>query len=40
VLITPHAAGESRRYEEAIIDLLLENLAHLWAGESLKNAVA
>jgi len=33
VLITPHTAGETRRYEENVIDILLENLARLWRGE-------
>lgn len=33
VLITPHAAGETRRYEENVIDLLLDNLDRLWRGE-------
>jgi D-2-hydroxyacid dehydrogenase (NADP+) len=40
VLITPHSAGETRRYEDNVIDLLLENLERLWRGESaLKNQV-
>ena len=40
VLITPHTAGETRRYEDNVIDLLLENLDRLWRGESeLKNQV-
>jgi phosphoglycerate dehydrogenase-like enzyme len=40
VLITPHSAGETRRYEDNVIDLLLENLGRLWRGESeLKNQV-
>ncbi len=34
VLITPHTAGETRRYEDNVIDLLLENLERLWRGES------
>lgn len=34
VLITPHTGGETRRYEENVIDILLENLGHLWRGES------
>lgn len=34
VIITPHTAGETRRYEENVIDILLENLARLWRGES------
>ncbi len=38
VLITPHTAGETRRYEDNVIDLLLENLDRLWRGETvLKN---
>jgi len=38
VLITPHTAGETRRYEDKVIDLLLENLERLWRGEtSLRN---
>ena len=38
VLITPHTAGETRRYEDDVIDLLLENLERLWRGETvLKN---
>jgi D-2-hydroxyacid dehydrogenase (NADP+) len=40
VLITPHTAGETQRYEDNVIDLLLENLDRLWRGESeLKNQV-
>ena len=40
VLITPHTAGETRRYEDNVIDLLLENLDRLWRGEGeLKNQV-
>ena len=39
-LITPHTAGETRRYEDNVIDLLLENLDRLWRGEAtLKNQV-
>jgi len=40
VLITPHTAGETQRYEDGVIDLLLENLNRLWRGEaSLINEV-
>ncbi|HET9762381.1 MAG TPA: D-2-hydroxyacid dehydrogenase [Casimicrobiaceae bacterium] len=40
VLITPHTAGETRRYEDNLIDLLLENLDRLWRGETvLKNHI-
>jgi phosphoglycerate dehydrogenase-like enzyme len=39
-LITPHTAGETRRYEDNVIDLLLENLDRQWRGEAtLKNQV-
>ena len=38
LLITPHTAGETRRYEDNVIDLLLENLERLWRGQAaLKN---
>jgi len=40
VLITPHTAGETQRYEDGVIDLLVENLDRLWRGEAaLKNQV-
>jgi phosphoglycerate dehydrogenase-like enzyme len=40
VLITPHTAGETRKYEDNVIDLLLENLDRLWRGETeLKNGI-
>jgi D-2-hydroxyacid dehydrogenase (NADP+) len=40
VLITPHSAGETRRYEDGVIDLLLDNLDRLWRGEAeLANQV-
>jgi phosphoglycerate dehydrogenase-like enzyme len=40
VLITPHTAGETRRYEDNVLDLLLTNLDRLWRGETeLKNQV-
>ena len=40
VLVTPHSAGETRRYEDNVIDLLLENLGRLWRGEDeLKNQI-
>jgi D-2-hydroxyacid dehydrogenase (NADP+) len=34
VLITPHTAGETQRYEDGVIDLLLENLNRLWRSEA------
>jgi phosphoglycerate dehydrogenase-like enzyme len=40
VLITPHTAGETRRYEDNVLDIMLENLERLWRGETkLKNQV-
>jgi phosphoglycerate dehydrogenase-like enzyme len=40
VLITPHTAGETRRYEDGLLDLLLENLGRLWRGETaLRNQI-
>ena len=40
VLITPHTAGETRRYEDNVLAIMQENLARLWRGESeLMNQV-
>lgn len=40
VLITPHTAGETRRYEENVLDILLDNLGRLWRGETvLRNQI-
>ncbi len=40
VLITPHTAGETRRYEENVLDILQDNLDRLWRGEAaLRNQV-
>jgi phosphoglycerate dehydrogenase-like enzyme len=40
VLITPHAAGETRRYEDNVIEILLDNLGRLWRGEAqLRNQI-
>jgi phosphoglycerate dehydrogenase-like enzyme len=40
VLITPHTAGETQRYEDAVIDILLENLERLWRRDvELKNQI-
>ena len=39
-LITPHTAGETRRYEDNVIDLLLDNVERIWRGEkTLRNQV-
>lgn len=38
VFITPHSAGETQKYEDNVVDLLMENLARLSRGETqLKN---
>ncbi|MXN20238.1 D-2-hydroxyacid dehydrogenase [Pseudooceanicola sp. GBMRC 2024] len=34
VVLTSHAAGETRRYEANVVDLLVRNLDRLWAGET------
>jgi phosphoglycerate dehydrogenase-like enzyme len=33
VLITPHTAGETCRYEENVLAIMRENLERLWRGE-------
>lgn len=41
VVITPHTGGETRAYEERIIDVLMENVERLWRGEArLRNEIA
>jgi phosphoglycerate dehydrogenase-like enzyme len=38
--ITPHTAGETRRYEDNVLDILMENLTRQWRGEAaLQNQV-
>jgi phosphoglycerate dehydrogenase-like enzyme len=40
VLVTPHTAGETRRYEDNVIEILRDNLGRLWRGETqLRNQV-
>ncbi len=40
VLLTPHTAGETRRYEDNVLAILMENLDRLWQGETtLRNQV-
>ena len=34
VLITPHTAGETCRYEDNVLAIMQENLAQLWRGET------
>jgi phosphoglycerate dehydrogenase-like enzyme len=33
VLVTPHTAGETSRYEDNVIEILRDNLERLWRGE-------
>lgn len=40
VIITPHTGGETRLYEERVIDILDDNLERLWRGETeLRNQI-
>jgi D-2-hydroxyacid dehydrogenase (NADP+) len=40
VLITPHTGGETSRYEQNVVDILVDNLERLWRGETeLRNEV-
>ena len=40
VLITPHTAGETRRYEDNVIEVLRDNLGRLWRSEEpLRNQI-
>ena len=40
VLLTPHTAGETRRYEDNVIEILRDNLGRLRRGEEpLRNQV-
>ena len=39
-LITPHTAGETRQYEDNVVDILIENVRRLQCGEtSLVNSI-
>jgi phosphoglycerate dehydrogenase-like enzyme len=33
VLITPHTAGETHRYEDNVLDMMMENIERMWRGE-------
>lgn len=38
--ITPHTGGETRKYEDNVLDILMDNLGRLWRGETaLRNRV-
>lgn len=39
-LVTPHTAGETRRYEDNVLDILEDNLKRLWNGDkTLRNQI-
>jgi D-2-hydroxyacid dehydrogenase (NADP+) len=40
VIVTPHTAGETRKYEDNVLDLMVENIARLQRGDTaLKNQI-
>ena len=40
VLVTPHTAGETERYEKNVVDILMDNIERLLRGETtLRNEV-
>ena len=40
LVITPHSAGETRKYEDNVIDILIQNLDRLWSdNEELVNQI-
>jgi D-2-hydroxyacid dehydrogenase (NADP+) len=40
VLVTPHTGGETRRYEDNVLDILQDNLNRMWHGDAmLRNQV-
>jgi len=40
VLLTPHTAGETRRYEDNVLAIMRDNLERMWQGKSeLRNQV-
>jgi phosphoglycerate dehydrogenase-like enzyme len=34
VLITPHTGGETHKYEDNVLDMMMENLNRQWRGEA------
>jgi phosphoglycerate dehydrogenase-like enzyme len=39
VIVTPHTAGETRRYEANLVDILLANLERFGKGAPLINQI-
>jgi phosphoglycerate dehydrogenase-like enzyme len=40
VILTPHTGGETRAYEDRVVEILADNLQRLWSGQSeLRNQV-
>ena len=41
LMITPHTGGETRKYEDNVVSILIENLEHLWIQDGkLRNHIA
>jgi len=34
VLVTPHTGGETHKYEDNVLDMMMENLNRQWRGET------
>ena len=40
LMITPHTGGETRKYEDNVVSILIENLEHLWVQDGkLRNHI-
>lgn len=40
VIVTPHTGGETQKYEDNVLDILIENLERLWRDETdLRNQI-
>ncbi len=39
ILLTPHSGGETRIYEDNVLDILMDNLERMTAGNDLRNQI-
>ena len=39
ILLTPHSGGETRMYEDNVLDILMDNLERMAAGNDLRNQI-
>ena len=39
ILLTPHSGGETRMYEDNVLDILMDNLERITAGNDLRNQI-